>query len=407
MIDRVLRDTAERFGTPVYTYDLAELRRRSVDLRSSLPDFAGLYYSLKANPHPLVVAELRRAGCRAEVSSAGELGAALEAGHRPEDILYTGPGKSLTELTQALTEGVTTFSCESAAELRRLGLAAASARQRAKVLLRLQPPLGSKAGLSMGDGRQFGFTVEDALRACADLPAGVELRGCHVYLGSQLPDTDALLEAFARAKDTVELVSRAARTPLDVVDLGGGFPWPYATAGSGAELTGLRAGLDKLLSTWDTGPAPQVYFEAGRRLVASAGHLLTTVLDVKQRPEGTIVVLDAGINVLGGMSGLGRVLRPAAGFENLSAGDDREPVTADVVGPLCTPLDRLSVRATLPQPREGDLLSVPNVGAYGLTASLTRFLSRPPVTEVVHDGGRLIGASRQVLTTEDVSPAAG
>ncbi|ORT57389.1 hypothetical protein [Streptomyces sp. CB03238] len=402
MTERTLREAAERFGTPLYVYDLAELRRRAAELWSVLPETASLLYSLKANPHPAVVAELRRAGCRAEVSSSGELAVALEAGHAPEGILYTGPGKSAAEMEEALARGVTSFSCESAAELRRLGRATAATGRRAGALLRLQPPTGSKAGLSMGDGRQFGFTPEDAVRACAEVPSGVGVRGCHVYLGSQFPDVEALRDGFATAKSTMELVAREAGIPLGVVDLGGGFPWPYATPGAGAVLTGLREELDKLLSTWPTGPAPQMYFESGRRLVASAGHLLTRVLDVKERPEGTIVVLDAGINVLGGMSGLGRVLRPATGFVNLSAGDDREPVTADVVGPLCTPLDRLAVRTTLPQPHEGDLLCVPNVGAYGPTASLTRFLSRPPAVEAVYDGDRLVSASRAVVSYEVV-----
>ncbi|QKV96358.1 type III PLP-dependent enzyme [Streptomyces sp. NA02950] len=405
MIERILRRAAERFGTPLYVYDLAELRGRVADLRSALPASAGLFYSLKANPHPSVAAELRRAGCRAEVSSPGELAAALEAGYRPRDVLYTGPGKSPAEIEEALARDVRWFSCESAAELRRLGRAVAGSGRTAEVLLRLQPPTGTKAGLSMGDGRQFGFTPEDAAHACAVLPRGIALRGCHVYLGSQFPDVTALLEGFATAKNTIERVSGMAGITPGVVDLGGGFPWPYATAGTGPALTGLRAGLGRLLSDWATGPAPEVHFESGRRLVASAGRLVTTVRDVKERPEGTVVVLDAGINVLGGMSGLGRVLRPTTGFlplvvdgEALPAGH-REPVTADVVGPLCTPLDRLAVRASLPAPREGDLLYVPNVGAYGLSASLVRFLSRPAVVEAVYDGERCVGAWRSVTTS--------
>ncbi|MBL1101939.1 type III PLP-dependent enzyme [Streptomyces coffeae] len=411
MIDRILRRAAERFGTPLYVYDLAELRERVADLRSALLPSAGLFYSLKANPHPSVAAELRQAGCRAEVSSPGELSAALEAGYRPRDVLYTGPGKSPAEIEEALARNVVWFSCESAAELRRLGRAVAGSGGTAEVLLRLQPPTVSKAGLSMGDGRQFGFTPDDAARACAVLPRGIALRGCHVYLGSQFPDVTALLDGFATAKNTIEQVSRTAGITPRAVDLGGGFPWPYATAGAGPALTGLRAGLETLLSDWATGPAPEVSFESGRRLVASAGHLVTTVRDVKERPEGTVVVLDAGINVLGGMSGLGRVLRPATGFLPLRTGDplpedgdpfpagDPEPVTADVVGPLCTPLDRLAVRTSLPAPREGDLLCVPNVGAYGLSASLTRFLSRPAVVEAVYDGERFIGAWRSVTTS--------
>lgn len=398
MTDRQLRNAAARFGTPLYVYDLSELRRRAEDLRTALPGSAGLYYSLKANPHPSVVAELRRAGCRAEVSSTGELDTALAAGHSPEEILCTGPGKTSAELMEVLERGVALISCESSAELRRLGRAVAATGYQAEVLLRLQPYADTKAGLSMTCGRQFGFSPDDAVRACADAPRELAFSGCHVYLGSQFPDADALLDGFSTAKETVERVCRSAGLSPRIVDLGGGFPWPYAAVGAGPELSGLSEGLEKLLSTWTSGPTPQVSFESGRRLVASAGRLLTTVLDVKKRPGGTVVVLDAGINVLGGMSGLGRVLRPSTGFVNLSAEEDRKSVTVDVVGPLCTPLDRLAARTTLQEPREGDLLCVPNVGAYGLSASLTGFLSRTVAAEAVYDGKQFIGASRAVTT---------
>jgi diaminopimelate decarboxylase len=151
-------------------------------------------------------------------------------------------------------------------------------------------------------------------------------------------------------------------------------------------------------------PTTEVWFETGRRVTASCGHLLTTVLDVKERSGGVVIVMDAGINVLGGMSGLGRVLRPSATLENLSANEEREQVTADVVGPLCTPLDRLSVRTVVDRPEIGEVLCVPNVGAYGLTASLTSFLSRPAPQELVFDCGELVEAWQ--LTTHTAAATA-
>ncbi|WP_411102097.1 type III PLP-dependent enzyme [Streptomyces sp. cmx-4-9] len=413
MDERVWREAAERFGTPLYVYGLEAVRERAAELRAALPASAGLLYSLKANPLPAVAAEVRAAGCRAEVSSAGELRAALEAGFAADGILYTGPGKSAAEIAGALECGVALFSCESATELRRLGRVAGAAGRRAGALLRLQPVGGPAAGLSMADGRQFGFDPADAVRACAAVPDAVSVRGCHVYLGSQISGVEALLEGFASAKRTVEHVCREAGLVPEIVDLGGGFPWPYATPGTGGGFQGLAEGLGELLGHWEfEGPAPEVWFESGRRPIAEAGSLLTTVVDVKVRPDGaTTVVVDAGVNVLGGMTGLGRVLRPSTGFENLSAGTSRHdpdgpggpeaagtggrggPVlTAAVVGPLCTPLDRLAVRAEIADPRVGDLLRVPNVGAYGPTASLSAFLSRPPAVEAVYDGDRLVGA---------------
>ncbi|MGW6946785.1 type III PLP-dependent enzyme [Streptomyces xanthophaeus] len=396
MDEQALHEAAKRFGTPLYVYDLGAVRTRTAELRAALPGSAALLYSLKANPLPAVAAEVRAGGCRAEVSSAGELRAALEAGFPADGILYTGPGKSAAELDEALERGVGAFSCESATELRRLGHVAASAGRRAAALLRLQPVEGPASGLSMADGRQFGFDPEDAVRACADLPEAVGVRGCHVYLGSQISGVGALLEGFASAKRTVEHVCRAAGLVPEVVDLGGGFPWPYATPGTGGGFEGLAEGLKELLADWATpGPAPEVWFESGRRPIAESGSLLTTVMDVKVRPDGaTTVVVDAGVNVLGGMTGLGRVLRPSTGFENLSARGDRATLTAAVVGPLCTPLDRLAVRAEIAEPRVGDLLRVPNVGAYGPSASLAAFLSRPPAVEAVFDGADCVGAWR-------------
>jgi diaminopimelate decarboxylase len=389
--------TIERYGTPSYIYDLAEIRMRTAELFAALPARSRLFYSLKANPLRPLVAAAREAGCGAEVSSPGELDAALDAGFAPAEVLYTGPGKSDAEIGAAVGRGVTLFSAESPVELTRLDTAAHEHGRPLRVLLRLQPANRPASGLSMADGRQFGFEPAAAAHAWRTMPGTLTVEGCHVYLGSQLDSVEHLLAGFGHAKQVVEEVSRAAGAAPRVVDLGGGFPWPYAVRGDGCVLDGLRAGLTALLSTWATGTAPEVWFETGRRITASAGQLLTRVVDVKERAGRVQVVVDAGINALGGMAGLGRVLRLMATPDNVSA-NGGEPVTADVVGPLCTPLDRLAARAEIVAPKVGDVLSVPNVGAYGLTASLVAFLSRPAPAELVFDGDELVGSWQLAAT---------
>ncbi|HEY0497669.1 MAG TPA: type III PLP-dependent enzyme [Kutzneria sp.] len=400
-----LLHTAQFCGTPLYVYDLAEVRARTAELLAALPERSKLLYSLKANPLEPLVSQVRAAGCGAEVSSLGELDVALAAGFDAAEVLYTGPGKSDAEVAVAVERGVTYFSAESSVELARLGRAAIGSGLALRVLLRLQPTDRPASGLSMADGRQFGFEPKEAVAAWRAAGAGaLVVEGCHVYLGSQLGTVEHLLAGFAHAKQVIDEVSDAAGATPRFVDLGGGFPWPYAVRGNGCELTDLRSGLTDLLADWTAGSAPRVAFETGRRITASAGHLLTTVVDVKERAGGVVIVVDAGINVLGGMAGLGRVLRPNATFDNLSADGDRDPLTADVVGPLCTPLDRLAMRTELATPKVGDVLSVPNVGAYGLTASLTAFLSRPAPPELVFDGDELVG-SWQLTTTAFQKPA--
>src|SRR5262245_11697992 len=99
--------------TPAYVYDTDELRRCHARLHRALPAPSELYYSFKANPHPVLAETLRRAGCRAEVCSPGELATALDAGFDPEHILYTGPGKRDRDVAEAVKSGVTWFSVDS------------------------------------------------------------------------------------------------------------------------------------------------------------------------------------------------------------------------------------------------------------------------------------------------------
>ena len=383
--DEAVLRLLERFETPLAVHDTAVLRRRAAALRLVLPTDAALLYSLKANPLPAVVAALQRAGCGSEVSSLGELATALGTGAPAGPLFYTGPGKSAAELAAAAAAGAV-LACESPVEVDR----ARATLGPLQILLRVQPTRRSAAGLSMSDGRQFGFLEEEAVRFCRARPRDVDVVGFHVYLGSQLPDREALLAAFAEAVAVVGRVAAAGGVQPRIADLGGGFPWPYAAPGAGPDLGPLAADLDRLVAPLrDAGC--EIWFESGRALAAPAGRLLTTVMDVKPRGDRTVVVTDAGVNVLGGMSGLGRVLRPSTGLRNLSAPDGPN-LAVDVVGPLCTPLDRLAVNTTMPLPHPGDVLCVDNVGAYATTAALSAFLSRPPAVEVVIDGDEVVGA---------------
>jgi diaminopimelate decarboxylase len=218
----------------------------------------------------------------------------------------------------------------------------------------------------------------------------IEVLGFHCYLGSQLSTCEALLAAFGHALDVMERVGSACGIRPRIADLGGGFPWPYAAPGEGPDLTPLAARLEQLVAPIRA-QGTDVWFESGRSLAAPASRLLTTVMDVKKRGGKTLVVVDAGVNVLGGMSGLGRILRPSTVLRNLSAPDGPE-LTVDVVGPLCTPLDRLSASTTVADPRIGDVLCVENVGAYATTAALSAFLSRPTAVELITSGDEVIGA---------------
>ncbi|MFF8830834.1 type III PLP-dependent enzyme [Streptomyces sp. NPDC015131] len=418
--------------TPAYVYDLARVRAAHDRLRSWLPRPSELYYSLKANPHPEVVAALYALGCRAEVSSPGELDAALAAGVPARDILYTGPGKRDQDVDGALAAGVRDFAVDSTWGIDQLDRAAARHGVRVTYLLRVNPGGGSRgAGLRMtGDPSAFGADAGDVEARPGRYTGGEHARidGLHLYLATNIADEQALGDSFSEAVQVARVLHKALGVPLRTIDLGGGFGAPYAREGDLPAYPGLAARLagelDEALPGWRDG-APTVAFESGRYLTATCGQLLTRVLDVKQSHGQRVVVLDTGINHLGGMAGLRRVpplhpdvVRPDDGHGTPSppVADDAEPTGAPgpteppgpigaagptgapgpamICGPLCTPLDTWARSHPLPAVAPGDLLAVPNTGAYGLHASLVLFLGHPAPLEVVTDGGRVLRSDR-------------
>ncbi|MFI5689911.1 type III PLP-dependent enzyme [Streptomyces sp. NPDC051636] len=403
------RELVARYGSPLYVYDLDRVARARADLRAALPDGVTLYYSLKANPHPGLVRALRQGpgGCRAEVCSTGELFSALQAGHPAESVLYSGPGKTAGELAVALAEGVRTFSVESAGDLRRLGEQAVRHQVVAQVLLRVNSAAAAATtSIRMtGTPSQFGLdaeTLPELLPALLEVP-GTEVVGAHFFPLSNSKDEDSLIAEFTATIEQAAKLESELGLPLRMLDIGGGFAAPYSVPGERPVYPNLRAALEKALDDrlprWREGGV-EIACESGRHLVGDSGRLLTSVTNVKESRGRTFAILDAGINTLGGMAGLGRLLPLSVDPACHRTG---EPVPVSLAGPLCTPGDLLSRSVRMPPPQPGDVLAVPNMGAYGPTASLLLFLGRPAPVELLLSGGEVVSASRLVSSRTDVA----
>jgi len=368
------RELLERYGSPLYVYDLEEAERRAKALLQLLPKSAKLLYALKANPVADLSVALKAAGCRAEIASVAELKIALEAAFVPGEILCSGPGKTAAIVREALLAGVTHFSCDSWYDLERLAAVVSTAKRTASALLRIH--LSEKAAAAAGVGAMqshFGADPAELLNGGSARLArlrGVELAGIHVYSGTQIQTPEKLAGTFEHAIHVAEEIVRSG-VPLRVLDLGGD-----------AEL----------------------WFESGRYLVSSCGTLLTTVLDVKVfEPGKTHVILDTGMIHLGGMAGLGRIHRAVASVESLGEARSETRELADVMGPTDSPLDCIARGALVPPLQPGDSVAIPNVGAYGLTASLVAFASRQSPTEVCYRGNSVVAAYRLRTGYERIS----
>jgi len=404
-----------RWPTPAYVYRLDRLRTAHAGLRAVLPTPSTLYYSLKANPHPDLVRALTRLGCHAEISSRTELDNALDGGARPEDCLYTGPGKTVAEMAEAVRAGVRRFSVESIGQLDALSRVSTARSVEVSCLLRVRtdPASGS---LSMSARRsQFGIRLDDLATRFERFRRrpGVVVEGLHFFPVSAAADETALIASFETSVRAAARLREATGWNPRLLDLGGGFAAPYGVPGEPPVYPNLRNRLEALLDQtfphW-RGGLPGIAFESGRYLVGPCGTLVCTVTDIKVDGAGGVVVLDAGINHLGGLSGLGKLLPLRTQPRRLPTADDtaaaHDTTAVDVVGPLCTPADVLAKDVRIPGLAVGDAVEIPNVGAYGLTASLIGFLGRDLPLEVVLDGRREVSVTALSLRRRPVGEPA-
>jgi diaminopimelate decarboxylase len=394
----ILDDLARFYGTPLYVYELDAVRDAARALVQSLPTGIRVFYSVKANPHPSVLAAAAGEGLRREVSSVGELAAAAEADVSLDGALYTGPGKTAADLTAAIRAGVGSFSVESPTDRDRLARAAGA--HTVDYLVRVNAAGGeSPVGLRMtGTASQFGWTSThwDPDRTCWSPTVRCGRSGS---TSSPPPTSSARTLCSPNWPVTSTPRSRSGSVP----DSRRGW-WISAEASArpmpcpGTEPAIRTAGRPHHPARrngcrgWRRAE-PAVAVESGRHIVGASGTLLTTVVDVRYSGGGMYVVCDAGVNALGGMYGVGRLVSPRA----QPAGQPADAPGAVLVGPLCTPLDVLSRSARVASPNVGDVLHIPNVGAYGLTASLVAFLGHRLPVEVVLDGADVVDARRLTL----------
>ncbi len=371
--------------TPTFVYDAAIVAARVARFRAAFPA-VDLHYAIKANPLPALLERIAPIIDGLDVASGGELETAL-AVKPAAAISFAGPGKRDAELIGAIRAGAT-LNLESEGEAARAIRLAEELGVTPRLAVRVNPDMELRgSGMKMG-GRPSPFGV-DASRAAAlvrmIVAAGADWRGLHIYAGSQALDAAAIVETQAATLALAARLAEEAGEAPPLVNLGGGFGIPYFANDTALDVErvgeALADALDRRAAVLrDT----RFAIELGRWLVAEAGVYLTRIVDRKDSQGETFLVTDGGLNhQLAASGNFGTVVRrnyPIALARDVG-GDAIE--TVSVVGPLCTPLDRLGDRIALPRAEVGDLIAVFLAGAYGASASPAGFLGHPPATEIV------------------------
>jgi diaminopimelate decarboxylase len=428
------------YGSPLYVFSEPRIRSNIARLQqaaASVERPVKFCYASKANSNMAVLKAVREAGIDIEVNSGGELFKALRAGFQPSQIIFNGTSKTDDELDDAVRSGIYSINVDSVYEIELVEAAASRVGQRANITLRLVPEIGTRSHIGLQTAlltSKFGITsteVPAAFRRALENPALIRVGGIHIHIGSQTPDVEPFADAFKTMWEHLVALHRETGHTLEHINLGGGIPVNYlrdrsqADALPAAERDMLGANLEPaevlqaaLRVARESARATDaehlldrvtLLLEPGRSVIADAGLVLTTVRNIKQRPEtGDVWLLtDAGFNLLLSMT----TYKWYYHLISASRADAPPDLGYKVAGPLCDSGDvyfdiegegRLPDYRKLPADiRPGEVLALLNSGAYSLAQAFP-YNGRPlPAAVMVREGGR-VDLVRRRDTYEDL-----
>lgn len=395
-IETIVQD----IGTPAYIYSARHITERFYEFKNA---FAGrvrddrflVAFAVKACPNISVLRLLGELGAGADIVSEGEMRRALLAGINPKKIMFSGVGKTATEISFALDNHIGMMNVESEAELYVISQIATQKGLQAPISLRINPDVTTNTlpGISTGKkGDKFGIGIDHAreIYRLAHSLSGLNVKGLDFHIGSQVFDIEEFRYAFIKVRDLVHILRNEDKLKVEHIDCGGGLGVPYHPEESPPNMSDYANLVLEYFGDMNVSLA----FEPGRFIVGNAGILVTEVIYDKQDNDWHCLIVDSGMNDLArpAMYGAYHHIVPIQEPQNT------ELTEYDIVGPVCESTDTFAKARSLPHLKAGDKVAFLTAGAYGASMS-SRYNSRLDVPEIlVGDGGYKIIRKRPDYT---------
>ena len=390
-----LLQAAQTFETPLYVYDFDAIEERLVALRSLIHPQVKLFYAVKANSNLHLLAGLKPLVDGLDVSSGGEIKQALMAEYRGAALSFAGPGKTAGEIKLALDNDCASLSIESTDELHRVIRTCQKTGKKANISVRINPltPVKEFAVKMGGMPSPFGIDEEHAAYSLDIINKNDEylnFLGFHIYAGTQCLSIDGLTQNIANVLEVVERICHENDLAPARINFGGGLGIPYFSSDADFDVKEFARFVNSAVAQFDARMSQAVDYiiELGRYIVGPFGYYLSQVLALKETRGRKFVILDGGMHHNLPPSGnFGQIISKNYDIQNLSKpAAVKERV--DIVGCLCTTLDRLANRIEIGSPEVGDVVAIKNSGAYGLTASPVFFLGHETPREILIKDGK-------------------
>ena len=367
---------AKKFGTPLYCYSHNKIKSNILELKKYFYSFSPLIcFAVKSNTNIKILKEIKKFNLGADVVSIGELLKALKAGIKAKKIVFSGVGKTSSELDYAIKQNILLINAESKSEILEIEKIAKKKKKIVDIGVRLNPNTDAQTLSQISTGKKenkFGVGEKVFLQLVKYInkSKNLNLKCLSVHIGSQILNH----KPYQRMLKVVDKIIRKSKYKFEYIDLGGGMGIDYDHNNSKLNLEKYSLDIKKFIKTHKV----KIIFEPGRSIIGDSAILITKIIYIKEGDKKDFIILDVAMNDL---------MRPALyGAKHkiipLRKVSKKSKKSYEFVGPICESTDTFSTVKKYQKLNEGDFLAICDVGAYGMSLA-SNYNVRPKPMEIL------------------------
>ena len=385
---------AIKYSTPLYCYSYNKLRSNIINFFTHFKKFSPLVcFAIKSNTNLNLIREIKNFGLGADVVSKGELMLALKAGINKKKIVFSGVGKTESELKFAIEKKILLINSESESEIKIIEKIAKKKNVVVNIGIRLNPNTDANTLKQISTGKKenkFGVDEKTFLKLVSVLRTSknIRLKCLSVHIGSQITNH----KPYEKMLKAIDKIINKAKFKFEYIDLGGGMGISYEKNQKKLDYKKYKSAIEKFLRKNNS----KLIFEPGRSIIGNTAILISRVIYLKETSKKIFVILDAGMNDMmrPALYGAKHQILPA--FKNKK----KSKKSYEFVGPICETTDKFLSVSNFNKLKERDLIFISDVGAYGSSLS-SNYNIRPKPSEILINKSKItILKKRQKL--EDI-----
>ena len=374
---------SKKFDTPFYCYSYLKLKNNIINFKNHFSSIKPLVcFSVKSNSNNKILREIKNLNCGADVVSKGELMKALKAGINSKKIVFSGVGKTYSELEYAINKNILLINVESKSEFLVIEKIARLKKKKIDIGIRLNPNTDAKTLQQISTGREndkFGLSEKEFLKLVklTKLSKFVKLKCLSIHIGSQISN----YKPYEKMLKVIDRLIKKSNHTFEFIDLGGGMGISYEKSSKKLNFKAYSYLVNKFVKKNNC----KIIFEPGRSIIGNAAILVSKIIYIKKNKNKNFIILDAAMNDL---------MRPAlygAKHQIIPSIKNKKTINKifEFVGPICESTDRFLTTNKFQNLKEGDVLLIRDVGAYGLSLG-SNYNVRPLPAEILIKNSKIL-----------------